>query len=61
MRRVRFAVREGFSKLSPDGGPLKVRAFGVRIGYWPCLQAPFIEIALGTKRYELWYGLPSYR
>lgn len=32
---------------------------GVKFGYWPCLKAPFVAIALGFRRLDMWYGLPS--
>jgi hypothetical protein len=34
-------------------------AFGVRIGYWPCLNAPFIEITWGGWARAFWWGLAS--
>lgn len=61
MRRLRFAVRSATSKQAPDGTTLTVQAYGLRVGYWPCLQAPFIELAFHKKRYEVWYGLRSYQ
>lgn len=39
----------------------RVFTIGGRFGYWPCLQAPFIQLALGFWTFELWYGLPSYK
>ena len=38
-----------------------VRSYGARIGYWPCLQAPFVTLDLGTWRLDVWHGLPSYK
>lgn len=32
----------------------------VGVGYWPCLRAPFVQVAVGKHLFELWYGLPSY-
>lgn len=60
-RRFRRAVRPATSKVQPNGDVLTVCAYGLRIGYWPCLKAPFIEIALHHRRYQLWHGLPSYK
>lgn len=34
---------------------------GIRLGYWPCLKAPFVAIDLGTRRLEVWHGLRSYK
>jgi hypothetical protein len=59
-RRLRWSARDGTTKTTAEG-IRRVRAFGVRVGYWPCLQAPFVEVAFNTRRYELWYGLPSYK
>lgn len=35
-------------------------ALGLRVGYWPCLGGPFIQMAIATKRLDLWFGRPSY-
>lgn len=59
-RTLRWGVRPGRTRLGPDERPLTVRAIGVKFGYWPCLRAPFVELAFGRRRYEIWYGLPSY-
>jgi hypothetical protein len=34
--------------------------YGIRVGYWPCLDAPFLQISFGKHIFEFWYGLPSY-
>lgn len=39
----------------------KYVAFGVRLGYWPCLQAPFLQVNFWTWRAEVWYGYESYK
>lgn len=36
-------------------------AFGFRFGYWPCLQAPFFEVSFSVWRWQIWYGLESYK
>jgi len=67
-RRLRFMVRTGRSDLFPyrynSGGHgtrrRYVQAFGIRVGYWPCLKAPFVQVALFRWRIEVWYGLLSY-
>lgn len=38
-----------------------VQALGVRVGWWPCLRAPFAQVTIGSHIFEMWYGLPSYR
>jgi hypothetical protein len=55
-RRLRFAVLR--TSKSPEGR--HAWALGVRVGYWPCLRGPHITINIGTRRYYVWYGLPSY-
>ncbi len=57
MRKLRGGSRR--TAQSPKG--THVIRYGVCIGYWPCLQAPFIQISFGTRTYEAWYGLPSYQ
>lgn len=34
-------------------------AVGLRVGYWPCLHAPFIQTALGKWTVSLWWGDPE--
>lgn len=41
-------------------GNLTASGYGARVGYWPCLRAPFIEVSIGKHRFAVWYGLPSY-
>ncbi len=40
---------------------LEYVSFGVRLGYWPCLKAPYLQIVFAGWRCDFWYGLPSYR
>lgn len=54
--RLRWIWRE--NKRSPRGVP--IFAVGLRIGYWPCLRAPFISVSLGFVAVDVWYGLASY-
>lgn len=42
---------------SPDNRPMF--ALGARIGYWPCLFAPFIQVTFWRWHFEAWHGLPS--
>lgn len=59
LRRQRMRPRFQLSKTrqSPEGD----LAFevGLKVGYWPCLKGPFISLALGYRRIDLWFGLPS--
>ena len=54
--RIRAATRTG--KCSAEGR--YTLAYGLRLGYWPCLKAPYIQVAFHRWRFELWFGLPSY-
>lgn len=31
--------------------------YGFRFGYWPCRQAPYLQLAFHHKRLDIWYGL----
>lgn len=57
LRKLRFYARRNAE--STDGRT----AFyvGLRVGYYPCLDAPFVQLALAYWRFEFWYGLPSYK
>lgn len=44
-------------KRAPKGAYWSV---GVSFGYWPCLRAPFVKIALVRWSLSVWFGLPSY-
>lgn len=33
------------------------KALGLRVGYFPCLKGPFIEIAVWSYSLAIWYGL----
>jgi hypothetical protein len=35
--------------------------YGVQLGYWPCLCAPFVQIRIHRWIFQVWFGLPSYR
>lgn len=54
--RPRSSVRS--QRRREDGRP--VLSLGVRVGYWPCLRAPFIRLDLGPRIVEVWVGWPSY-
>lgn len=38
-----------------------VLAYGLRVGFWPCLAAYFIQFTIGKHMLDFWYGLPSYK
>lgn len=56
MMRLRWMLRRTTAR-SPKG--VYVSRFGLSVGYWPCLRAPFVQLSLGSRHFELWYGLPS--
>ncbi len=33
-----------------------VRAYGGRVGYWPCVGGPFVQITVGKKHLSIWVG-----
>ena len=57
MRSIHAKLRE--NKHSQDGRC--AMGFGARVGYWPCLKAPFFQIEMLFWNFSLWYGLPSYK
>ncbi len=54
-RKFHYSIRKG--QESQEGKP--VLAFGMRVGYWPCLRAPFISLSLWNLRIDVWHGLAS--
>jgi len=38
----------------------RVTEFGLRVGFWPCLKAPFVTVTFWRWRFDMWLGLPSY-
>ena len=59
--RLRWHVRDGHTMTASDGSVIRVRSFGVRVGYWPCLRGPYLELSVNTRRLDIWFGLASYR
>jgi hypothetical protein len=55
-RKLRIGVRK-----STRGEAGYALGYGLRIGYWPCLLAPYVQIAFHHWRVEIWHGLPSYK
>jgi hypothetical protein len=56
VRRLRVQARR--MKRSPGGRDQF--ALGLRLGYWPCLRAPYVQLVLLCWRFDLWFGLPTY-
>lgn len=54
-RKLHIELAE--TRRSPDGK--LAFELGLKFGYWPCLKAPFVAIALGYRRLDIWHGLPS--
>lgn len=52
--RPRFMVYHNYR--SPEG--YRAWSFGVRIGFWPCLMAPFISFSTGPVSLDFWLGYP---
>lgn len=57
IKRLRVQIYE--SQTSKDGR--HSLGFGGRLGYWPCLNAPYVHFAFAKWRFDFWYGLPGYR
>lgn len=55
--RLRYGVRK--TPTRADGA--HALRFGVLVGYWPCLMAPYISLGVGKWIVEAWIGYPSYR
>lgn len=55
--RLRAAVRDNAKR--DDGA--RVFRMGLCFGYWPCLRAPFVQVGIGLKTLDVWFGLPSYK
>ena len=36
-------------------------SFGLAVGYWPCLLAPYVRFDLWHVQIYFWFGLPSYQ
>lgn len=56
--RLRFQHRRSATK---PGTERHAQTIGLRVGYWPCLRAPFITIDFGSHRLDIWHGLPGYK
>lgn len=56
-RRFRVGARPNKKKVYPDGTVQHAVGFGIAVGYWPCMKGPYIEIAIGSKRFSVWHGL----
>lgn len=57
MKRLRFLAR--LNQTAPDGSV--VICLGLRVGWWPCLGGPFIQLGVWKWRLELWYGKETYK
>jgi hypothetical protein len=54
-RRFRVMVRPSVSAVAG-----RAIGYGIRVGYWPCLKAPFFSVSFHKWHIDLWHGLPSY-
>ena len=55
-KRLRWMLRR--TALNDTGE--RVVLFRIGVGYWPCVEAPFIQIGFWKRLFDVWYGLPSY-
>lgn len=51
-RKLRYRVATFATSKEGD------RSWGIggRIGYWPCVQGPFIQFGIGFRRISVWWG-----
>lgn len=42
------------NKTSPSGSVAV--GFGVRVGFWPCLKAPFLQVEVFRWHVSVWHG-----
>lgn len=56
-RRLHLTYRK--FRASPEGTP--GFAIGVRVGYWPCMKAPFLQLSVGFGRVEIFHGQDGYK
>lgn len=54
-RKFRYQIRT--HKRSANGW--RSWSFGLRAGLWPCMMAPFVQVAFLFWIVELWHGYPS--
>ena len=53
-----FHVMRRLTDVSPEGRHVQCLRFG--IGYWPCLNAFFVQLGIGKYLYDFWYGEASH-
>lgn len=56
MRKLRAQIHHN----KRDLGGVPSVGFGSRVGYWPCLRAPYVQIAFLFWRVDIWHGLASH-
>ena len=47
----------GRNKQSPEG--IYAKAFGARVGYWPCVRSPFVQVSFWIWRVSVWTNEPG--
>lgn len=57
-RKMHILIRD---TLRGSDNNKQVFRVGICVGYWPCLLAPFLQISVGKKTIDIWFGMPSYR
>jgi hypothetical protein len=54
--RLAFHSQSRHLKVRADG--VRSCGFGLQVGYWPCLKAPYVSLVFLFHRHDLWFGLP---
>lgn len=54
----RLWIQWNRNKQSPKGKT--AWGFGLRVGYWPCLGAPYLQLAVALWRLDLYWGRRGY-
>ena len=47
-------------RLRCEFSKMEIVGFGIRVGYYPCLEGPYITLYFYRYRFDLWFGLESY-
>ena len=49
-----FCFKRSLTQTSPDGR--HALHLGIRFGYWPCLNAVFVQVAFWCWVFTVWHG-----
>jgi hypothetical protein len=56
-RKLRWSCAR--NQVSADGKT--AIGFGIRVGYWPCLEAPYVQCTFLFWHFDAWHGYPSWQ